>query len=37
MNNHTLKEYKDTGLFYCIICNKAEIELQEPCLPKKVE
>jgi len=28
---HKLKEYKDTGLFYCLNCNKAEVELQDQC------
>ena len=33
--NHILKEYvrdgEPTGLFSCIVCGKAEVELQEPC------
>lgn len=35
-SQHKLKEYLDTGLFYCVICNKAEVELSEPCEPKKI-
>ena len=32
INEHNLVEFRDTGLYYCKICNKAEIELSDPCL-----
>ena len=32
MNGHILKEWEDTGLFSCIKCNKAEVELEDECL-----
>lgn len=32
MPRHILLEYQNTGLFYCKICKKAEVELSEPCI-----
>lgn len=37
MNEHQLKEFRDTGLFYCVICGKGEVELQDPCVTKDGE
>ena len=36
-SEHELKKYLDTGLFYCVICNKAEVELSEPCVKQNGE
>ena len=35
-SKHKLKEWNHTGLFYCVLCNKTEVELSESCEPKKI-
>jgi len=34
---HKLLEWKNTGLFYCKICKKAEVELSDPCVMSEFE
>jgi len=37
MSEHEIEEYKNTGLGYCLKCGKAEVELQNPCIPKQTK